>query len=136
MTTSDPLPFLQAVDAVLATFKSHRKVSPARLLDQWREFVGNSAEGYRWPIEEFLNERSVRDVIEGLLNDPVVMSFTEGHEWAERVREADERYHALLVQIPGRESQRWWASGVPSKAGPELAEDIANLYHVNIEIVD
>ena len=99
------------------------------LLDEWREFVDGCEAGYPWNVYEYHNDLAVRDRIAASLDE---MAPAERAQ----VAETDARFRALLqpgVQV-GPEEDPWWHRGVLRYAGPALAGELKEWFHVDVEI--
>ena len=124
--------FIAAVDRVLASFPSRRRLSPAQLLNQWESFVQTAVRGYPAGWYEFDNDRRVRDVIQAILNDQDVLKTPEAKEWATAISRIDGVYKKLLIPIPNDPHAAWWMNGVPRYGGDELVADVARLHGLQI----
>jgi hypothetical protein len=108
--------------------------TPAELLDRWMGLASSAEEGYRWTIDEYLNELTARDLLEKVVNDPILEGEADVQELRARVEAADHRLRAVLrqdVQI-GEPGQPWWRRGVLSRAGDEYVEDLDRIYGIRI----
>lgn len=108
--------------------------TPVELLDRWMGLVAAAEDGYRWTIDEYLNEVTARDVLEAAPTDSVIESEPEVQEMRRRVEDADNRLRAVLrtdVEI-GDHGQPWWRRGVLSRAGDDYVEDLERIYGIRI----
>lgn len=100
--------------------------SPAQLVEQWREFVEACEEGYSSTIYDYENERSVRDLLDRALNDPILRRFSEIEYLRSSVNEIDEQFRSACRQdvSVGDPSWPWWRRCVPQRAEGEFAADL------------
>lgn len=99
------------------------------LLDEWRDFVRDCEAGYGWNVYEYHNDLSVRDRLQGCVDEGDA-------DLAAQVEEIDVRFRALLqpgVQV-GPEDGPWWHRGVLRYAGPDLATELKDWFQVDVEI--
>ncbi len=112
-------------------------VSPASLLDRWSALIEAVEDGYRWTLDEYLNELAPRDLLEALFADSSVGNSAEVEQLKGRVYEIDGRLRSLLrndVSI-GQVEDPWWRRGVLRFAGQDYAKDLEGLYGICVETV-
>lgn len=106
-------------------------VSPAELLDEWRELVDACVDGYEDNVMQYHADLAIRDRIEACLRAP---GRTDA-EFDAHVADADARFRALLqpgVEV-GPAGDPWWHRGVPRYAGDALADDVQEWFGVEVE---
>lgn len=108
--------------------------SPSDLVEQWREFVEICAEGYSSTIYEYENERSVRDLLDKALYDPVLRKYPEIESLREVVGEIDRRFREECrgdVTMAHSEAP-WWQRCVPKRAEGEFADDLRSELGIDV----
>ncbi|GAB3415910.1 hypothetical protein [Flindersiella endophytica] len=135
---SDARTFVERFRAVQAERGYSRVSSPVELIGGWAGFVEGCEEGYDWCRAEYDNDVMVRDQIEAILTDPELAAMKELVWFRADVLAVDERFKALLRPLPGPPSAgtRWWADGVPKRAGREFADDIKAATGIDLDVVD
>lgn len=105
-------------------------------LAAWSDFVDQCAHGYTFSIEEYDDDRSVRDALQ-LAYDEEAKRLAGSAEVRSRVDELDARFRTLLqpgVTI-GPEGAPWWQTGVLKRAGAALVADVDSQYGIAMENV-
>ena len=99
-----------------------------QLLRQWGDFVVRVERGYRDSIYEYVNDLSVRDLLEEIL-ERATQTLREDlteliQPWDERFYNAtEEANRSVLPGVTQESPQHWWFR-VPKKLGGELEEDL------------
>ncbi|GAB2617080.1 hypothetical protein [Kribbella endophytica] len=133
---NDTAEFLAAFGEAVKAAGGRPRSSPAALVDEWLGFVQACEQGYSEDIDEFHNDRSVRGLLEQLLNDPGLGRFPQLSWVRTAVAAADERYRAVLIPVDMWPHQTWWERSLPRLAGEELAAEFLEQYGVAVEIVE
>jgi hypothetical protein len=109
--------------------------SPAQLVTQWADFVGACEAGYSSTIYEYENERSVRDLLDRALHDPILRKFPQLDELHREVERIDERFRRVCREdVTFRDADTpWWRRCVPRRAEGEFAEDLESMYGIHPE---
>ena len=89
------------------------------LVNRWNEFVGEVERGYSYRLDDYRHDLDVRGAIAIL-------------DLEDRVREADERFAAMLHHRELRVwesagSEPWWDFGFPRNASGRLLRDLRDL---------
>lgn len=124
--------FLERFEEFLGASGWRVIVSPSTLVAQWRGFVEICDEGYSSTIYEYENERSVRDLLEKALNDPVLRTFPEVEVLRESVDEIDRRFRAQCRDgaAMAAADAAWWRRCVPRRADGEFADDLRSMFGI------
>lgn len=112
--------------------------TPTDLLERWTALVKAAEQGYRWTIDEYLNEMAARDLLEAVLTDEALGGEPEVSELSGRVAEADRHLRALVrddVHIGGPD-EPWWRRGVLRRAGDDYVEDLERIYGIRVSRSD
>lgn len=104
------------------------------LLEAWDRFVDQVGSGYRFTLDDYLNDLDVRDMLAGAIER------LDGHAASnarKRVEAADERLRPLLVPTESclwgagvaedegwSPETHWWYFSRPRRAGRALATDL------------
>lgn len=116
-----------AVEAILAHLSERAKqpLSLEQLLYRWSHFVLQVERGYDYSIYDYINDLSVRDLLEEIL---VQVPSSLREKLAQQIRTWDERFYKAtqetekpLVHADGLSS--WWFR-VPKLPGDELRSDL------------
>lgn len=104
------------------------------LLSSWERFVESVAEGYRFTLDDYLNDLDVRDLITGAL---AVAAERDAVGAGAGLARADARMRALVVPAGGclwgemvaedegwTPETHWWYFTRPRNPGPDLALDL------------
>jgi hypothetical protein len=109
-----------------------------KALRAWSDLVEQCRQGYAFGLDEYDNDLGARDLLQLVFGDPAGAADETAQARA-RVREVDERFRALLrpdVTVPDNpDPDRWWRSGVPARAGEELAADFADRYGIDVTVI-
>ena len=108
--------------------RSKKEVTLNGLLNGWAEFVRQVERGYTFSIYDYINDLSVRDVLEDVL-----LSIRDSARTKVRavLMPLDERFEKATRKIekplvPADDSRRWWFR-VPLVLAGELKEDLEAL---------
>ena len=110
--------------------------SRAQFEAAWESFVDQCFKGYEMSIYEFENDRSVRAMIQILLDQDSIQEAWGFEEFKNSISRIDSRFRGILqggVQV-NAPSAPWWERGVPEYAGSELSEDFMNIFGVQVRI--
>lgn len=130
---TSPKEFVERFRAIVAARGWRRVTSPFDLIDRWAQVVEHVADGYDDNIYEYLNDLSVRGIIEDLLQDESLRDV-EQMKWVRaQVSEIDARFRSLVLPESVRDDSPWWEAHLPAYAGAELVADIKDVYGVSIE---
>lgn len=130
MTTAD---FVAAFEDAVAQRRRRGPYTPTGILGVWEQLVEVVEAGYEDNVYEYDNDLAIRDLIEQLLQLPVLAEFSESGWFREGVAALDDRMRSELttepIRLPGRQ---WWRSHLPVKAGVELADDLKRIYDYHV----
>lgn len=118
--------FLDQFEEFVAASGWRIAASPAALVQQWRDFVDEVADGYSATIYEYTNDRSVRDLLEKVFNDPGLQKFDETYALRHTVEDIDAHLRALCredVEMDQPDAP-WWRRCVPRTASGEFSDDL------------
>ncbi|PZM97345.1 MAG: hypothetical protein DIU79_02830 [Actinobacteria bacterium] len=112
-----------------------RILTPDSALTEWANFATSVAAGYEMGLDEYVNDLSLRRVLEEALNDPVLAS-SEGYlSFRASVQSTDDILKGSFSEhLIGHESAPWWERGVPRLAGRKLADDLLSVYGIVVEV--
>jgi hypothetical protein len=116
----------------------HVPTRPAQALGTWEDFVTTCTDGYEFDLSEYLNDLSIRQFIQLVLDDSEAKR-TEMHAlFAERVRRIDDRFRELVSDGPliRPRSDLWWDRRIPPYGATEFVEDARERYSVELRVVD
>jgi hypothetical protein len=132
---SDTREFVERFRAAVLAQGGRPVSSPFTLIDKWRHVVDLVEDGYNDNIYEYINDLSVRDLIDRLLRDAGLAQFEQMEWFRAHVREIDAELTALLRQEPVNPDPDvpWWRARIPAYAGAELVADLAETYGVVID---
>lgn len=110
---------------------------PAQALGKWEEFVEQCEHGYELDFSEYLNDLSIRNLLQKLLDDAEAQRGATYGPFAQRIRLIDDRFRGLLSQGPliRPGSGLWWERRIPADGAPEFVEDVRERYSVEIRTV-
>lgn len=111
---------------------------PGAALRSWEEVVKLCAEGYDFDVSEYLNDVSIRELLQHVIDDPVVQSLPE-HSWfSAELSRVDEGFRALLLNGPvvRPNESRWWLRSLPARGQQEFVDDVRDRYGVDIEVIE
>ncbi|GAB3493045.1 hypothetical protein FB471_6557 [Amycolatopsis cihanbeyliensis] len=117
---------------------SRRMLTPNEIIAAWEQFVESCEEGYGDILEEYENDRAIRNQIEHLLNDRELNAHEEAGWFRSAITAIDDRFKSLLQDtlLPCREGRPWWEARAPRYAGSELAADFRSQYGIEVRAVD
>jgi hypothetical protein len=116
---------LRALEAILSPLSQRAKhpLSLNGLLQRWRSFVVQVEQGYEDSIYEYMNDLSVRDILEEIV---LKAPYTLRCKLVELLRAWDERFYDMTREINkplAQKSLPWW-SRVPKNLSDELGSDL------------
>ena len=108
------------------------------MLGVWDDFVTACTDGYEFDLSEYLNDLSVRQFIQQVLDDSESGRTEMYAPFAERIRRIDDRFREVasggpLVR-PG--SDLWWDRRIPPYGAAEFFDDARERYAVELRVVD
>jgi hypothetical protein len=116
----------------------HVPTRPAQALGAWEEFVTECAGGYTYDLSEYLNDLSIRQFFQLVLEDSEAKRTLTYALFAERVGHIDDRFRGLVsggpLVRPG--SDLWWDRRIPPYGAAEFVEDARERYSVELRVVD
>lgn len=128
----DPREFLARFEEFVGSSGWRTTPSPAQMVTQWDEFVEACETGYYSTIYDYENERSVRDLLDRALHDPILRKYPQTDELRQQVERIDQRFRQTCrddVSFGGPD-RPWWKRCVPRRAEGELAEDLESLHGI------
>lgn len=112
----------------------HVPTRPAQVLGAWEDFVTTCMDGYELDLSEYLNDLSIRQFIQLVLDDSVAKRTEMYVLFAERVSHIDDRFRGLVsdgpLVRPG--SDLWWDRRIPPYGAAEFVEDARERYSVEL----
>lgn len=100
----------------------------------WRNFVSECKVGYTLGLFEYDHDLKVRDLLEGVLQNPNGLEDSEEFcGLMAEVRLVDEEFRNVLnLGLEVKPDDRWWHRYLPVSGGEYLVEDALELYGVRI----
>ncbi|WP_411151036.1 hypothetical protein [Streptomyces sp. A30] len=113
-------------------------VLPGSLLSAWELMVDQCATGYESDLSEYLNDLSVRGLLQSVLDDPDIQACDEYAWFAAEVQRIDGGFRDVLHDGPvvRRGDFYWWNRRVPSFGQQEFVDDVRERYSVELGEVD
>ncbi|MFF2065088.1 hypothetical protein ACFVWZ_25350 [Streptomyces sp. NPDC058200] len=110
----------------------------AQALEMWEEFVRECADGYEFDLSEYLNDLSVRQLLQQVLDDAEAKRTETYAPFAQRVRGIDDRFREVVSEGPliRPGSDHWWDRQVPPHGAAEFVEDVRERHSVDLRVVD
>ncbi|MFF3749766.1 hypothetical protein ACFYYH_04790 [Streptomyces sp. NPDC002018] len=102
---------------------------PAQALGMWEEFVTACESGYAFDLSEYLNDLSVRRLLQAVLDDAEAAQRTETYvPFAQRIRRIDDHFRELVSKGPliRPGSDVWWDRRVPPTGRPNSSRMCEN----------
>ncbi|WP_406165461.1 hypothetical protein [Streptomyces sp. NBC_00996] len=89
-------------------------------------------------VSEYLNDLSVRDLLQRVSDDPSVQSLPEYSWFANELASIDEGFKVLLIRGPliRPEEHRWWRRSLPAVGRTDFVTDVKERYGVELTLVD
>ncbi|UFQ13545.1 MULTISPECIES: hypothetical protein [Streptomyces] len=111
---------------------------PGAALRSWDEVVKLCTEGYDLDVSEYLNDLSIRELLQHVIDDPVVRSLPEYSWFSNELSRIDEGFRALLQDGPSvrPNESRWWFRSLPARGQQEFADDVLERYGVELEVIE
>lgn len=107
--------------------RAQHDLSVDRLIDKWRVFTREVQQGYRFPLNDYTNDLSVRDLLQELLE---CVSVEVAPKIEARLAASDNSFESSTSEIdtplPGQRSARWWHR-VPRTLIGDLRNDLSAL---------
>ncbi|MGR3869194.1 hypothetical protein ACUXZZ_11435 [Streptomyces graminifolii] len=115
----------------------HVPARPAQVLGAWEDFVTTCTDGYAFDLSEYLNDLSVRQFIQLVLDDSEAGRTEMYALFAERIHRIDDRFRKLVSDWPliRPESDLWWDRRIPPYGTAEFVEDARERYSVEVRVV-
>ena len=114
----------------------HVPTSPAQVLGAWEEFVTTCTYGYDLDLSEYLNDLSIRQFIQLVLDDSEAKRTEMYALFVKRVSHIDDQFRGLVsdgpLVRPG--SDLWWNRRIPPYGAPEFVEDARERYSVELRV--
>jgi len=110
---------------------------PAEALRSWEEMVDECVDGYDLDVSEYLNDLSVRDLLQRVADDSKVRSLPEFSWFTAELARIDEGFRAVLANGPlirPREHQ-WWRRSLPAVGRTDFVRDVKERYGVELTLV-
>lgn len=116
----------------------HVPTRPAQVLGAWEDFVTTCTDGYEFDLSEYLNDLSIRQFIQLVLDDPEAKRTEMYTLFVERIRRIDDRFRELVSEGPliRPGSDLWWDQRIPPYGAAEFVEDARERYSVQLRVVD
>ncbi|MEV5982131.1 hypothetical protein [Streptomyces sp. NPDC052114] len=96
------------------------------------------AEGYDFDVSEYLNDLSIRGLLQHVTDDPVVQSLPEYSWFSAELSRIDEGFRALLANgaVIRPDESRWWLRSLPTRGQEEFVDDVRERYGIDIEMIE
>lgn len=104
----------------------------------WKEFVEECAIGYELDLSEYLNDLSIRDLLQEVMDDAEIRTIDNYGWFAEEVRRIDERFREVVNAGPEirPDDAHWWKRRVPPVGAEEFVDDVRDRHSVEVRVVD
>lgn len=111
---------------------------PGQALRSWEAMVDECADGYDLDVSEYLNDLSVRSLLQRVTDDPKVRSLPEFSWFAAELAGIDERFRAVLADGPliRPGDHQWWHRSLPAVGRTDFVRDVKERYRVELRLVD
>ncbi|MFJ2240424.1 hypothetical protein [Streptomyces sp. NPDC087859] len=111
---------------------------PGEALRSWEEMVDECADGYDLDVSEYLNDLSVRDLLQLVADDAKVRSLPEFSWFTAELARIDEGFRTVLANGPliRTEERRWWRRSFPAAGRGDFVSDVKERYGVELTLVD
>lgn len=111
---------------------------PVQALGMWEEFVEQCEHGYELDFSEYLNDLSVRNLLQKILDDAEVQRVAAYEPFAQRIRLIGDRFRGVVGQGPTVRpgGGHWWERTIPAEGAPEFVEDVRERYSVELRTVE
>ncbi|MYY80837.1 MULTISPECIES: hypothetical protein [unclassified Streptomyces] len=111
---------------------------PGAALRSWDEMVKLCTEGYDFDVSEYLNDLSIRELLQHVIDDPVVQSLPEYSWFSAELSQIDERFRGLVAHGPlvRPNESRWWLRSLPAQGDQEFVDDVRDRYGIDIEVIE
>lgn len=111
---------------------------PGEALRSWEAMVDECAEGYDLDVSEYLNDLSVRDLLQRVVDDSKVRSIPEFSWFTAELAGIDDRFRAVLLDGPLMRpgERRWWRRSLPAVGQADFVQDVQERYGVELILVD
>ncbi|AWW43581.1 hypothetical protein DN051_44575 (plasmid) [Streptomyces cadmiisoli] len=107
-------------------------------LGMWEDFVEECEIGYASDLSEYLNDLSVRQLLQKVLDDAEAKRTETYLPFAQRVRRIYERFHEVVNEGPEvrPRSECWWDRRLPATGAAEFVADVWERYAVDLRTAD
>ncbi|GHC90190.1 hypothetical protein [Streptomyces flavofungini] len=111
---------------------------PGAALRGWEEVVKLCAEGYDFDVSEYLNDLSIRELLQDAVDDPVVKSLPECSWFSAELSRIDDGFRTVLTNGPvvQPDESHWWRRSLPARGQQEFVDDVRERYGVDIEVIE
>ncbi|MEU7584406.1 hypothetical protein AB0B50_43280 [Streptomyces sp. NPDC041068] len=111
---------------------------PGAALRSWDEVVKLCTQGYDFDVCEYLNDLSIRELLQHVIDDPVVQSLPEYSWFSAELTRIDEAFRALLANGPlvRPNESRWWLRALPAQGQQEFVDDVRDRYGVDLDVIE
>ncbi|WP_406088847.1 hypothetical protein [Streptomyces sp. NBC_01013] len=113
-------------------------LSPGELLGSWSSFVDECQEGYEYDYSEYLNDISVRNVLQAVIVDCRVSRRLVSSAWfAGELDVIDLRFKSLVESGPAVRpgDADWWMVKIPGFGGEDFVADTLERFGEVIALV-
>ncbi|MDX3457516.1 hypothetical protein PV396_37145 [Streptomyces sp. ME02-8801-2C] len=99
--------------------------------------VDECVDGYDMDVSEYLNDLSIRDLLQRVTDDPIVRSLPEFAWFTAELAGIDERFRAVLADGPMVRpgEHRWWRRSLPAVGQEDFVRDAKERYRVELRLV-
>ncbi|MEU4618116.1 hypothetical protein [Streptomyces umbrinus] len=111
---------------------------PGEALRSWEETVDECVDGYDLDVSEYLNDLSIRDLLERVADDSSVRLLPEYSWFTAELARIDERFKEVLADGPliRAKERRWWRRSLPTAGRADFVSDVKERYGVELMLVD
>ena len=130
--------FVERIQQIALARGRRDPVLPGSLLSAWELMVDECTTGYESDLSEYLNDLSVRGLLQSVLDDPDIQAGDE-HAWfAAEVQRIDSGFRDVLHDGPAVRpgDSHWWNRRVPSVGQQEFVDGVRERYSVELREVD
>ncbi|MFJ8104611.1 hypothetical protein [Streptomyces sp. NPDC096132] len=111
---------------------------PGGFIRMWEEFVEECVSGYEFDLAEYLNDLSIRGLLQKAMDD-IEMKLLEQYSWfTGEVRRVDERFREAVEDGPvvWPDGEFWWRRKIPPIGSEDFVRDVRDRFSVELRLVD
>lgn len=110
------------------------RLLPGAALEMWKVVVEDCASGYDFDVCEYLDDLSIRSLLQDVLDDPEIRECSEYTWFSAEVQRIDAEFCDLIREGPAIRpgESRWWLRKVPPFGQREFVDDVRERYSVDL----